>query len=503
MEIYTRCAEEGDLMRPRARIPTSHKIGETFRLRIGQAAGTIEFVLLMIMILVTGIAACAEEKPVPVSYDLKVTIEPRQGTIAAHGNLAVPLEADTKTLQFGLHETFAIKKLLINGHAAKFSFQPGDPNPIYPATQKVMVTLPPSVPAGKVPLEIEYGGRLKEIPEFGTFPDQKQALDDQINPRLVELANYSSWFPQFFVFGRPIEATLEVFLPKGWIAICSGKKADEREQDGRTVTRWASVQDTDILITAAPDYKGKVIPLADGQIDIYYTQLPEEFIDREGSEITAVMDVFTRGLGSTTIPSGAIKQVFSPKRKGQGRAGIARPGMIVTSEGLMLEALAKDRRASLLQDLAHEIAHFWWNFGAGQGDWINEAFAEYSSAVAVEQIVSEEQFQKVLQGYRAEVRKLPAEAPSLAKVPFGGSGFVVRYYKGSLMLDSIRQTMGNDAFAAAAREFFQTHTGKAIGTAEFRNFWKQKLADKKQLVDVWLDSGGGVPEVGEATAARD
>ena len=27
-------------------------------------------------------------------------------------------------------------------------------------------------------LEIEYGGRLKEISEFGTFPDQKQALDD-------------------------------------------------------------------------------------------------------------------------------------------------------------------------------------------------------------------------------------------------------------------------------------------------------------------------------------
>jgi hypothetical protein len=362
------------------------------------------------MILVTSIAAWSEEKPVPVSYDLNVTIEPSQGTVAVHGILGVPVQADTKTLQFRLHETFTIKKLLINGHAAKFLFQPGDPSPIYPATRKVLVKLPPRVPGEKIPLEIEYGGRLKEIPEFGTFPDQKQALDDQINPRLVELANYSSWYPQFFVFGRPIEAKLEVFLPKGWIAICSGKKVDEREEDGSTVTRWASAQDTDILITAAQNYKGKVIPLADGQIDIYYTQLPEEFIDREGSEIAAVMDVFTRALGSTTIPSGAIKQVFSPKRKGQGRAGIARPGMIVTSEGLMLEALSKDLKASLLQDVAHEIAHFWWNFGAGQGDWINEAFAEYSSAVAVEQIVSEKQFQKVLEGYRSEVLQGIADA---------------------------------------------------------------------------------------------
>jgi len=135
----------------------------------------------------------------------------------------------------------------------------------------------------------------------------------------------------------------------------------------------------------------------------------------------------------------------------------------------------------LLQDLAHEIAHFWWNFGAGPGDWINEAFAEYSSSIAVEQIVSEKQFQKVLEGYRSEVGQLPADAPSLDRVPFDGSGFVVRYYKGSLMLDAIRQTMGNDA--------------ESVGTEVFRRFWKQKLGDKGEMIDTWLDSAGGLPQI--------
>jgi len=268
---------------------------------------------------------------------------------------------------------------------------------------------------------------------------------------------------------------------------------DEKGVDERSVTHWSSAQDTDILITAAPNYKRKVIPLSEGQIEIYYTQLPEDFVEREGREIAAVMNLFETGLGATTIPSGTVKHVFSPKRKGQGRAGIARPGMIVTSEGRVLEELARDPKYSLFQDVAHEIAHFWWDFGAGQGDWINEAFAEYSSAVAVERIVSEEQFQKILEGYRAEVRDLPSDAPSLAKVPFDGSGFVVRYYKGSLMLDSIRQTMGNDAFYAATHEFFQTYKGKSIGTAEFRSFWRQALGDKKDLIDLWLDSTGGLP----------
>ena len=480
----------------------------TLRLRSGQALspqkarrqgwGTLEVLLLLLIVLVAGMAALAQEKAMVVAYDLKVVIEPRPGTISVRGKIGVPVARGAKTLQFGLHETFAVKKLLVNDRAVTFSFQPGDPSPIFPAMKKVVVNLPASIRAGNVQLEVEYGGRLKDIPEFGTFPDQKQALDDQINTRLVELANYSVWYPQFFVYGHPIATTLEVSLPKGWIVICSGKKLEEREQDGRAVTRWSSAQDTDILITAAPNYKRKVIPVPDGQVEIYYTQLPEEFIDRDGGEIAAVVNLFTDGLGNTTIPSGTVKHVFSPKLKGQGRAGIARPGMIVTSEGRMLEELAKDPKFSLLQDVAHEIAHFWWDFGAGQGDWINEAFAEYSSAVAVERIVSEEQFQKVLDGYRGEVQALPADAPSLAKVPFDGSGFVIRYYKGSLMLDYVRQEMGSDQFFAAARDFFQTYKERSIGTAEFRGFWKEKLGDKKDVLDTWLDSTGGLPEIGKA-----
>jgi Peptidase family M1 domain len=477
-------------MKSAMKIPT---LSQTTR----QGWGTLWF-LFFALILASG-AALAEENAVPVSYDLKVTIEPAQGTIGVHGKMGVPVESGAKALQFGLHETFGITKLLVNGRSAKFWFRPGETTPINPATRKVMVTLPASVPAGKVELEIEYSGRLKEIPEFGAVPDQKQAMDDQVNSRLVELANYSSWYPQFFVFGRRIESALEVSLPKSWLAICSGKKLDEREEDGRTVTRWSSAQDTDILITAAPNFKGVVMPLADGQIAVYYTQLPEGFIDRDAGEIAAVMNLFTAGLGSTTIPSGIVKHVFSPMRKGQGRAGIARPGMIVTSEGRVLEELAKDPKYSLLQDVSHEIAHFWWNFGVGQGDWINEAFAEYSSAFVVRQMVSQEEFQRVLDGYRKEVGALPPNAPSLAKVPFDGSGFVVRYYKGSLMLDSIRQTMGDTAFGGAARAFFQTYTGKSIGTEEFRSFWKQKLGEKKELVDVWLDSGGGVPVLEKAS----
>lgn len=448
--------------------------------------------LLFVLVTLLCMLSWAQENPSAVSYDLQVKIEPKQGSISVRGILGVPVEPGAKTLQFGLHETLEVKKLTVNGHKAHFVFQPAAPSPIFPATRNVIVTLPSSLRAATVQIALEYAGHLKDIPEFGTYPDQKQALDDQINARMVELANYSSWYPEFGTYGHPIETTMEVSLPKGWIAICSGKKVEQKERGGRSISRWSSPRDTDILITAAPDYKLKAIPLSTGQLEIYYTRLPEGFIDAEGQDIAAVLNLFATGLGDAAIPSGRIKHVFSPKKKGQGRAGIARPGMIVTSEGRVLEELAQDPKYSLFQDVAHEIAHFWWNFGAGQGDWINEAFAEYSSAVAVQQIKSEEEFQRILVRYRNEVRELPPDAPSLAMVPFDGSGFVIRYYKGSLMLDWIRNTVGSDQFYAAARDFYQTYKENGIRTVEFRSFWKQELGDKKDHLDAWLDSQGGL-----------
>src|ERR1700757_406905 len=99
-----------------------------------------------------------------------------------------------------------------------------------------------------------------------------------------------------------------------------------------------------------------------------------------------------------------------------------------------------------------------------------------------------------MERYRSAVRDLPADAPSLAKVPFNGSGFGVRYYKGSLMLDAMRQALGESRFHEDAREFFDTYKSRSIGTEEFRGFWKQRMGEQKEIVDLWLDSGGALPQ---------
>ena len=452
-------------------------------------------VVAVVLVLGLGGSLVAQESPERLSYDLKVRIEPAAGTVEVKATVEIPpKEPRAGRLKFGLHETFAIRQLRVNGKEVSFSFEPGELSPMTPAFRNVVVKLPSEVLPGPIRLDIEYQGRLKELPEFGAAPEGEPAMDDQVNSRMVELACYSSWYPQF-VLGEPIEVRMEVSLPQGWIAVGSGKKLDERVAAGRVVTRWFSATDIDPLIAAAPNYKKRSFKESGVEIEIYHTRMPEKFLEGEVRQVAEVARLYAGRLGETNIPGGTIRHVYSPKRMGQGMAGIARPGLIVTSEGRTLDSLAQDPAFSLFQPIAHEIAHFWWNSGVGQGDWINEAFAEYFSSVAVQKITSEAEFRSVMEGWRDMVRQLPAEAPSLAAVPFMNDGvaFVVRHFKGALMLDRFRQILGDDKFFGACREFFQASKGRSIGTSDFRGFWTEKLSDRKALVGLWLDSRGGLP----------
>jgi aminopeptidase N len=311
---------------------------------------------------------------------------------------------------------------------------------------------------------------------------------------MVELACYSCWYP-FFEFGNKFDIDLEVTLPQSWRCVCSGNKVETHQHNGRSLSRWEAKKDIDIVIVASPKLKQKTVKSSVADIDIYFTQLPDEYITREAEDIEKSLRLFTEILGNPRVSANAIKHVYSPKRRGQG--SFSRTGMIVSSEGRILEELTKNPHVSFLHGLAHEMAHFWWNFGRDQGDWINETLAEYFSLVAVQKLSSQAEFINRIKEYKDFIEELPQDAPSLSKVPPSNDevGYVVRYCKGCLMFDYFRDLIGDKKFFKASRDFYQTFRDTLIGTAEFRSFWKEHLAEHGNILDMWLDSQGGLPNL--------
>jgi hypothetical protein len=402
------------------------------------------------------------------------------------------------SISFDLHETFRIGTVRLNGRPAEFTSTPNAPIRVQPASRRIRVVVPGENSGKSLTLEVDYGGKLKEIPEWGSRPDQEFGLDDRIGPERVELASYSCWYP-FWRYGERFDVDLAVTLPADWTVTSGGDKTGERREGGRRITRWRAERDLDIVIIASPALKVETVRSDAGEVRLFYTRLPEEFIGREARESSSTLELFTKILGEPVSARNALRHVYSPREFGQG--GFARPGLVVSSEGRVAAMLAERPDMSFLRGNAHEIAHFWWHFGTGQGDWINESLAEYFGLVAVEHLQGAERLSAYLSRYREAVTGLPADAPGLAQVPADNDGhhYTIRYTKGALFLHALRRLLGDERFFGKCREFHARFARQLIGTAEFREFWAGTDPAARELLQAWLDERGGIPDTATAT----
>lgn len=122
-----------------------------------------------------------------------------------------------------------------------------------------------------------------------------------------------------------------------------------------------------------------------------------------------------------------------------------------------------DKRDLLI--LAHEISHKWWAYGSfhDENGWLSEAFATYSSLLYLQASGDEA-------GYQAELARLAASAvdtPPLwgfnrYKHPFPMYRRVI-YNKGTCILASLHQHVGNEKFIAILAKTAGQKTSTTIG----------------------------------------
>jgi hypothetical protein len=447
-------------------------------------------VLAAISLLLAATAANADR---PTVYHLEIVLDPPAGGIEVRGEVGVTLSTvGPRILPLRLHEGFEVRRVSLGGRPLEVTSVPAEATRLQPATQLVNVHLPATVEDPEIRLQVEYGGHLTRLPQFGTPAAEREGkfLDDAIDSERVELAWYSAWYPQLGDFGQTFEADLLVDLPTGWALVGLGEPSPPSQSGNRTQVRWSAEAVQDLVLIASPAFEVVRVEQDDGGVEIYSSRLPRPFVERQAEEIRTALELFEQTLGRAEGASATVRLVYSPRKAGQG--GYSRAPLIVASEGVVLDGLAEGEVTSMLGGLAHEAAHFWWHFGVGQGDWINETFAEYFARFAVERILAEE---RPLARAQRAVSRLPDDAPPLAEVPAdnSGDGYTIRYFKGSLMLDALRTALGDEAFFALCREFYLAFRGRQIGTLELRGFWQPRLGKHAALLDLWLDSPGAAP----------
>jgi hypothetical protein len=128
--------------------------------------------------------------------------------------------------------------------------------------------------------------------------------------------------------------------------------------------------------------------------------------------------------------------------------------------------------------LAHEVAHQWWGQAVGgknyHEQWLSEGFAQYFAAMYARKERGPDMFTSVLRQMRRWAMEVSPQGPVYLGYRLGhirADSRVFRalvYNKGAMVLHMLRRLLGDEAFFAGLRDFYQTWRFKKAGTDDLR-----------------------------------
>ena len=126
--------------------------------------------------------------------------------------------------------------------------------------------------------------------------------------------------------------------------------------------------------------------------------------------------------------------------------------------------------------LAHELAHQWWGQGVTWGtyrdQWISEGMAQFAAALYLRERYGDEAFAAILKKFAQWTNRKSVKGPimlgsRLSFFDYGAFQSIV-YDKAALVVNMLRDTLGDEAFFRGLKELFASRKYGAIRTGHFR-----------------------------------
>lgn len=408
------------------------------------------------------------------SLDLKIRIQPEEGRLTATARLALRSDVpDRRHLYFLLNDGLRVRAVWREREDGS-----RQDLPFYRLWLMTVVSLPEPLESGATTrLGMSYAGQPSSA--WSSLGSGFVAAEETV------MTGADFWYPSdlqgFF------NADVEVTAPVDLQILHNGQQVAADRHGLTQRVRWTTQRPVAGLALVAGRYEEHRLDRGGASYRLF---LPRDFdadadrlLDSVARSNQALAEMYgPTGFGGLTVfVSRRLQRGFND---GSGLLGLNATGFHGGDYGLGL--------------IAHEEAHGWWGTtvaakwlepGTG-GQWIVEGFAELSSWLVTRSELDERSFLRRL----SESQYDPSRVGSLASFSaldnaLDPSAAQAIYHKGAYVAYMLQQLVGEESFAAAARELLQRFRYRQITEAEVQSVFAEVSGkDLQDFFAKWVRS---------------
>ena len=408
------------------------------------------------------------------NYDLNIKINIEEKSIIGHNAITFNVVENTKKIQVDLFENMKVDSIVFNTKKLDYKRE----------FNAVFIDFPYELKKGKdEKITFYYSGNpkiAKNAPWDGGFVFKK---DKQGNPWVAvacQGTGASLWYPvKDSQSDEPDKgATIKVAVPNGLMNVSNGRFIGSTDlKNGYTRWDWEvknPINTYDITLNIA-DYAHLHDNLSDLDLDYYVLRENEAKAKTHFEEAKLMLTCFQSKFGTYPFKEDGYKLVETPYLGMEHQSAVAYGNKY--KKGYLGSDLSGTGIGLLFDYITiHESGHEWFGNSITSRDiadmWIHEGFTMYSEVVYVECQYGAEKAQKYMNGMK---RNVSNDEPIIG--PFGvnkeGSGDM--YYKGALLLNTIRSVLNNeDLWWKIILDYSNTFKHKIIDTETVVAFFNKE-----------------------------
>ena len=376
-------------------------------------------------------------------YDLNITINPEQKSIKGFNEITFEVLVPAQKIQLDLFENMKVDSIVWNTKKLKYNRD----------NDAVFIDFPEKLASkSNHKLKFYYSGNpriARNAPWDGGFVFSKDKAGKDFIAVAVQGTGASLWYPvKDSQTDEPDNgASIKVAVPNGLMNVSNGRFLGSQDlKNGYTRWDWEvknPINNYTITVNIA-DYVHIQDKMPDLDLDYYVLRENEAKAREHFMEVKPMMECFQSKFGRYPFWEDGYKLVETPYLGMEHQSAVAYGNKY--KKGYMGFDLSGTGVGMFFDYITiHETGHEWFGNSITSMDiadmWIHEGFTTYSETVFIECIKGYDDAMKYINGQAKNVRN---DKPIIGQYGVNNEGSGDMYYKGSLLLNTLRHIIGDD-----------------------------------------------------------